>query len=257
MTAAAKNLSSVTLELGGKSPTIVDHTANIRESAERIVWGKFLNVGQTCIAPDYVLAHEKIYNKLAEELRSYIHKHYPNPQSDESYGRIISRDHFERLKKLSPEINDDLIDNFFPPTVMENVGEDDPVMKEEIFGPLLPIIKYKDTKEAVDFINRNDRPLALYIYSRNRKNIKYILDNTRSGGVCLNHNNIHYSNHYLPFGGINESGIGRSKGIHGFKDFSNARAIVKQTFLWSPLKLFYPPYSQRTKKLVKLVMKWL
>lgn len=267
MGAAAKNLASVTLELGGKSPTIVDETANLKIAAKRIAWGKFLNNGQVCIAPDYLLVHESKKEALLKEIKGAIAAYYEgDAEKEKSYNRIVNGRHFNRLKDvLEDAFNTDANiieggklneeDNFISPTILDNVSMDSRVMNEEIFGPLLPVITFKTLDEAIEIINKKEKPLALYIYSKSRKNINHLLNNTRAGGTCINHNAIHFFNLNLGFGGSNNSGIGRGHGDEGFKSFSNPRGVMHQ-HLPSALDLLSPPYNGFKQKLIDLTMKW-
>ena len=268
MSAAAKNLTSVTLELGGKSPTIVDETADIKLTAKMIAWGKFSNNGQICIAPDYIFVHESKQAELTQALQNQLLEFYgDNPQTSESLARSVNQHHFDRVKgyvddaiakgaKITVGGNGNRDDNFLAPTLVENVPFDSELMKNEVFGPVLPIYSYKNLDEPIKFIQSNEKPLALYIYSKNSANINKILSNTRAGGTCINHNDIQFSNNNLPFGGSNNSGIGKSHGKFGFEDFSNARGVMKQ-FLPSSLQLMMPPYTDFKQKLIELTIKWL
>lgn len=267
MEAAAKNLASVTLELGGKSPTIIDETANIHKAVKNLVWGKYLNTGQTCIAPDYVLVHHSIKEAFIQAFVRTVRDYYSeNPSTSNSFGRIINSNHFKRLKSYlesakehnaTIEIggNYNALDNFIEPTVISNLSDDSNLLQEEIFGPILPIKTYEKLAEVVNYINNKERPLALYIYSSNSKNINYLLKNTRSGGTCINTNALHPSNHELPFGGINNSGIGKTHGFYGFQDFSNQRAVIKR-ITKGPLYLLFPPYNKFKQKMVDITIKW-
>lgn len=267
MTAAAKNLSSVTLELGGKSPTIIDKTANIDKAAKKIMWGKFMNCGQICVAPDYVLIDESIKPKFIEACKVWLkHFHSDEPKTSKSYARIVTQKHFDRLsshidnaKSLEAKIEVggelDASLKYIAPTIVSNLKEDASLLQEEIFGPILPIVTYTTIDEALDYINSKERPLALYIFSKSKANTNKIIKNTRSGGTCINNNVIHYANHYLPFGGTNNSGIGKSHGFFGFKAFSNERAVVKQ-HTFGVTELLFPPYTGLKEKLARLTIKW-
>ncbi len=265
MGAAAKNLCSVTLELGGKSPAIVHESADIKSSARKIAWGKFLNNGQTCIAPDYVFVHKSQYHELITHLKSVLTDFYGNIQNSEDYARIINNRHFQRIKNLldssiasgaeiefGGECNDE--DNFIAPTLLSNINFEMDIMKEEIFGPLLPIIIYSNKDEIVEYLNQEEKPLALYIFSQNKEFNDFILKHTSSGGTVINDCLIHFGHQNLPFGGINNSGIGKSGGHFGFLEFSNQKAVVKQNT--NLLKMLYPPYSIQTNWLVKQIYKW-
>lgn len=271
MKKAANHLSTVTLELGGKSPTIVDETANLKDAAQKISWGKFLNCGQICLAPDYVLVQESVKEKLLEEIKKISIKQFSSEngsvKDSDSYARIVNKKHFERLSSLLNKTTDfgdkifmggktDEETSFIEPTVLTGVTLDSPVMSEEIFGPILPIITFNNIDEVVKVINNKPKPLGLYIFSYNRKNIDFILKNTSAGGTSINDTILHYMHLNLPFGGINNSGFGRTHGEAGFKAFSNERSILKQSRL-SPMKLLYPPYTDRVKKMIKLLMKYI
>ena len=267
MTAAAKNLSSVTLELGGKSPTIIDKTANIDMAAKKIMWGKYMNAGQICVAPDYVLIDESIKIKFITSCKKWLLRFYTDqPKDSESYARIVTNEHFERLKShienaeslnATIEVGGQLHSGskYIAPTIVSNLKDEATLLKEEIFGPILPIVTYNTLEEAIDYINSKERPLALYIYSKSNANTKKVIQNTRAGGTCINNNVIHYANHYLPFGGINNSGIGKSNGFFGFKAFSNERAIVKQ-HTFGVTEFLFPPYTGLKEKLARLTIKW-
>jgi len=268
MAAAAKNLTSVTLELGGKSPTIVDETANIKTAAKRIAWSKCLNNGQVCIAPDYIYVHESKKDELIEEINSNIKKMYGDTiGQSESYCRIVNNKHFNRVKSYMDEaMNHDVKiegggkmdgdQDFIEPTIISNVNAEMDLMLHEIFGPLLPIMTYTDIDVALNKINKREKPLALYIYSRKKKNINKIINETSAGGTCINHSAIHFFNNNLPFGGVNNSGIGKAHGKYGFEAFSNARAVLKQ---WSPIsaiELMAPPYTDLKQKMIDLSIKY-
>ena len=267
MAAAAKNLASVTLELGGKSPTIVDDTAAISTAAKRIVWGKFHNSGQICIAPDYVLVHESKKNELIEAMKKTLAAFYgSDAQTSESYGHIVNQKHAERVNGyIQDSVSKgaevvfggkvDTAKSFIEPTLVCDVSEDSALMQNEIFGPVLPIISYKNLDEALVKINQGEKPLALYIYSKNEKNIEKIMNNTRAGNTCINNNDLHYYNPNLPFGGSNNSGIGKTHGIFGFQEFTNARGVYRQHFP-PALELLMPPYNSLKERLIELVVKF-
>ncbi|GAB4154830.1 MAG: aldehyde dehydrogenase family protein [Winogradskyella sp.] len=267
MSAAAKHLASVTLELGGKSPTVIDQTANIDKAAKRIVWGKFMNAGQICVSPDYILIDESVKDKFINACLKWIDHYYSKePQMSESYARIVTQKHFQRLKShldnaksLDAKIivggDVEAETKYIAPTIVSELKEGATLLKEEIFGPILPIVTYKSLEEAINYMNNKERPLALYIYSKSKRNTKQIIKNTRAGGTCINSNVIHYANHNLPFGGINNSGIGKSHGFYGFKAFSNQRAVVKQ-HTFGINELLFPPYTNFKEKLARLTIKW-
>jgi aldehyde dehydrogenase (NAD+) len=256
MEAAAKNLSAVTLELGGKSPTIIDSSANIVKAAEKIAWGKLVNSGQTCIAPDYVFVPQQQVDqficlyKLAVEKMYDIGNDEVNPQL---YGKIISAEHFNRLRGLIDEAlekgarlafggNLDKDSQTIEPMVLTHVPIGAKIMEEEIFGPVLLIVPYNELTEVIDQINAKNKALALYIFSKNKKNMRRLIKNTSAGGTCVNDVLIHISNPKLPFGGINGSGMGSSHGIYGFKSFSHERTVVFQNRI-DFNKFIYPPYK--------------
>ncbi|SEB45367.1 aldehyde dehydrogenase (NAD+) [Tenacibaculum sp. MAR_2009_124] len=267
MEAASKHLTSVTLELGGKSPTIVDNTANIDTAARRIAWGKFLNNGQVCIAPDYVFVHESIANDFLKKVKQYILKFYSeNASNEDSYNRIVNNKHHERIKRLIDNAieNGSIVetgnqlnsnDNYISPTVLSNVGENSKIMEQEIFGPVLPIHTFNNLNQIIDKINEKEKPLALYVFSKSKKNVNYILENTRAGGGCINHSAVHFFNTNLPFGGSNNSGIGKGHGWYGFESFSNPRGILKQ-HIPNALELLLPPYNDFKQKLIDLTIKF-
>lgn len=267
MEAAAKNLSSVTLELGGKSPTIIDETANIKTAVPRLVWSKFINAGQICIAPDYILVHESKKDALVKALIAQIEKHYGDETSDSpDYVRIINKKHFDRLKGyLEHAVNKGgnvayggnlkKEDTYIEPTLVTDVPLDSHLMQDEIFGPILPIVTYSDKHEVVELINAKEKPLALYIFSQSKKNIDYFMRNTTAGGTCINICTIHVGNPHLPFGGINNSGIGKSRGHFGFIEFSNERGVMRQRTT-SALEFMSPPYTNFKRRLIDLTIKY-
>lgn len=267
MKAAAEHLTSVTLELGGKSPTIIHDSVNLKAAINNIVWGKFLNNGQTCIAPDYVLIHESIKKEFIEVFTSKVEAFYTeNPKNSESYSRVVNAKHFKRLvsaiedakaKNATIELGGTYDDtsNYIAPTLVSNLSKDATLLNEEIFGPILPIKTYKTTDEVLQYINSKEKPLALYVYAKNRTFIKTIINNTRAGSTCVNTNALQYSNHNLPFGGSNNSGIGKAHGFFGFQEFTNARSVLKQHTV-GPLNLLFPPYTNFKQKLVDLTIRW-
>jgi aldehyde dehydrogenase (NAD+) len=267
MAAAAKNLASVTLELGGKSPTIVDETASISTAAKRIVWGKFHNSGQICIAPDYVLVQESKKDALIEEMKKTLTTFYgSDAQSSDSYGHIVNQKHAERVNGYIQDSvakgakvvfggKADTKNSFIEPTLVSDVPAESALMQNEIFGPVLPIITYKNLEDAIAKINEGEKPLALYIYSKSEKNIETIMNNTRAGNSCINNNDLHYYNPNLPFGGSNNSGIGKAHGIFGFQEFTNARGVYRQ-HLPPALELLMPPYNGLKERLIELVVKY-
>jgi aldehyde dehydrogenase (NAD+) len=259
--AAAKHLTPVTLELGGKSPCIVDRDTNISLTAKRIVWGKFVNAGQTCIAPDYVLVDKSVKDQLVAKIIEYVKKSYgDDAQRSEHYPRIINQQH---LKRVAAYIEDgdilfggkvDESDNYIEPTLLENVSEDAKVMTDEIFGPILPIIEYDNLNEAIAFINKRPKPLALYIFSKDDKKVQKVLSETSAGGVTVNDTLLHIANPHLPFGGVGESGIGAYHGQLSFDVFSHMKSVLRRTFLVDdPVR--YAPYKLKISWLRRL-MDW-
>ncbi len=264
MKAASEHLSSVTLELGGKSPVIVDRSANLKAAAERIAWGKLVNAGQTCIAPDYVLIESGLEQTFTALYKAAIEKMFfkDGAINEAAYGKIINKKHFLRLMDLLKEAvtegaklvwggGADEAKQTIYPAVLTQVEAKHRIMQEEIFGPVLPVVSYTDLQEAIDFINAKEKPLALYIFSRDEKNRKKILAETTSGGTCVNDVLIHISNPKLPFGGVNGSGTGSAHGFFGFKSFSHERAVVFQS-AFGLTKLIYPPYAAK-----EGLLKWL
>ncbi|NQV77679.1 MAG: aldehyde dehydrogenase family protein [Lutibacter sp.] len=267
MAAAAKHLTSVTLELGGKSPTIIDETASIKTAAKRIAWGKFVNAGQVCIAPDYLYVHESKQDELVTEFKKVVHTFYGDSANNSTnYAQIVNLSHKERVGIMLEEAKKegamvvcggtiDAHSNYIEPTILTNVSMESSVMQNEIFGPILPIIPYKNISEVVAAINAKEKPLALYVYSKSKTNTNYILKNTRAGGTCINNNAIHFFNNNLPFGGSNNSGIGKSHGVFGFQEFSNARGVLKQ-HIPGALEMLMPPYTNFKETLINLTIKW-
>jgi len=267
MAAAAKNLTSVTLELGGKSPTIIDETADIEIAATRISATKFMNNGQICIAPDYVLVHESKLNDFIDAVKSRINSYFGETAAEsESYMRIVNNRNFQRVKsyvddsvkggaKIVKGGQTDADTNYIEPTIVIDVPLDSPLLQKEIFGPVLPVMPYKDLQQVIDLIRSKEKPLGLYIYSRNKQNIRRILQSTRAGGTCINNNAVHFFNPNLPFGGSNNSGIGKSHGRNGFIGFSNERGVYKQN-LPSVLDKLVPPYTAGKMKMIDFTIKW-
>ncbi len=269
MHAAAEHLTSVTLELGGKSPVIIDDTANIDAAAKKLTWGKFLNCGQTCIAPDYILIDEKKQAEFIAKLTANIKKVFgEDVEKSPDISHIINNRHFNRIKGLyndavkrgaKVEIGGqmDEANNFIAPTVLSNVSLDSKIMQEEIFGPLLPVISYKAQDDALKIINGKEKPLSLYIFSGKQKNQDYWLNNTTAGGTCINDNLVHISQPNLPFGGVNNSGIGKSFGFFGFKEFSNERGVLKALHSSSVVRPLWQPYGKLARLVTNLMIKYL
>ncbi|MEL6672725.1 MAG: aldehyde dehydrogenase family protein [Bacteroidota bacterium] len=267
MKAAAEHLTSVTLELGGKSPVIVDESAKVKDAAEKVAWGKTLNNGQTCIAPDYVLVHEKHQDAFKQHYQAAMEKMFgagEEVQNSDSYSRIVNARHFNRIKGLVEEAVEnganvafggqmDESENFIAPTLMTEVTDDMKIMQEEIFGPVLPMMTYSDKDEALRIINGKERPLSMYVMARNKKNADYFMSSVLSGDAVINDTLIHFSHPSLPFGGVNNSGIGKSGGEAGFKEFSHERSVLHQVY--GTLKPFYPPYTNKVVNLIRMAVK--
>lgn len=269
MEAASKNLAKVTLELGGKSPTIVCSDADIKTAAKRIAWAKFMNAGQTCIAPDYLLVHEKVKEKLISEIIKSVEHYYGKKdelKKGNNYCRIINDTQFYNIKSfLDDAVNKNGViiyggetddnDNLISPTLIDNVSMDSEIMQNEIFGPVLPIITYKNEDEILAIIEKNPNPLAMYIFSKKKKFIDKMLKSIPAGSAAVNDAVVHFVNYNLPFGGINQSGIGKAHGFYGFKTFSNEKSIMKQR-KYSALMFLYPPYNKIKNKLIDIVIKY-
>lgn len=256
MTAAAKHLTPVTLELGGKSPALVDRTADLKVAARRIAQGKFFNAGQTCVAPDYVLADEGILDAFVAELRSALYDFFgPSPRESADFSRIINQKQFDQLLQYLSDGEVvvggewDREARYIAPTILKNVQLDAPVMQAEIFGPILPVLPVKDMDAAIHFAQERDKPLALYIFSKDQATIDHVLSRTTSGGACVNEAVNHVVVTGLPFGGVGNSGMGKYHGEWGFRELSNARAVLDHGTGFDPL-LRYPPYN--TAKMAKL-----
>jgi len=270
MSKAAEHLSSVTLELGGKSPAIIDETANIPKMARRLAWAKSINCGQTCVTPDYLILHDSIKESFINEFESSLKEFYaPSDKGiDQSpdYCRIINDHHFQRLNSLYEDALEkgacvltggelDGTDRFIAPTILDNISEEMNIMQEEIFGPLLPVISYSDRSMVKNIIHRHPNPLMLYIASNDKNNIRYYMDGNPAGGTVINDYMLGYSNPNLPFGGVNNSGMGKSLGFHCFMEFSNKRSIIHRK--WGSLSMIYPPYNDRVQWLVKMMYRWM
>ena len=235
MQAAAGNLVPVTLELGGKSPCIVDETANLDLAAQKIAWGKFSNAGQICVAPDYVYVHKQVKKQLLDNLKKYIERFYgANPKESKDYGRIINETHTVRLAQMIDRDkvviggDFDIENRYIAPTVLDRVGWDDEVMADEIFGPILPVLEFENLETVIKEINSKPKPLALYLFTSNKEVEKKIIANISYGGGCINDTFIHLGNPYLPFGGVGTSGIGSYHGKGSFETFSHAKSILKR-----------------------------
>lgn len=258
--AAAKHLTPVTLELGGKSPAFVFNDANIKITAKRLVWAKFLNGGQTCIAPDYLLVEKGIKEKLIEEIQKQIIKiHGENPMESEGFVRIINPRHFNRIMKLIDKDNiviggeSNVDELYIAPTVMDNVTFDDAVMQEEIFGPVLPIIEFDNLDWAINKVKDRDKPLALYVFTAASKNTKKIFHEISFGGGAVNDAVMHLANANLPFGGVGESGMGSYHGKAGFDTFSHFKSIYSHSTMLEP-NLKYTPYTPNKLKIMRMML---
>ncbi len=259
MQAAARRLTPVTLELGGKSPCIVDRDIELKITARRIVSGKFINAGQTCIAPDYLLVHHEIKNRLIECIKDSIHDFFgDDPKLSPDYPRIVNEKHFQRLVGLMQFGSiivggqSDLQNLYIAPTVIDEVSWEDPIMENEIFGPILPVLSYENIEETIAQIKKLPRPLALYSFSNNRQLNETILADLSFGGGCINDTLLHFANPHLPFGGVGNSGIGSYHGQKSFETFSHRKSILKRSFrLDAPLR--YPPYGNKLKFLERIL----
>lgn len=239
MAAAARHLTPVTLELGGKCPAIVCADAPLEVTARRIAWGKFLNAGQTCLAPDFVLADRRIRSPLVDALRRAVRSFYgEDPQQSPNYGRIVNRRHFDRLVALGA--TGDADDLYIPPTILADATWDAPLMQEEIFGPLLPVLEFDSLSDVLVRLRDRPSPLAVYLFTGDRATQEQVVDGTRSGGICINDTIVHILGRDLPFGGVGESGFGRYHGRASFECFTHRRAVVRRAFRFD-LRLRYPP----------------
>jgi aldehyde dehydrogenase (NAD+) len=259
--AAAENLTPVTLELGGKNPCIIDQTANIKLAVRRIVWGKFINGGQTCIAPDYILIHKSVKDDFIANMRNEItHAYGKDPQQSLDYPRIINQRNFDRLQKMIKDENivmggiTDSRDLYFSPTLIDNPELHSEVMKGEIFGPVLPVIGYTEENELEKIISAYEKPLALYIFSGNRQFKKRMIGKYSFGGGTINDTAVHFGNHRLPFGGVGFSGTGAYHGKYSFDTFSHKKGITHR-YNWLDIPVRYAPYKDKL-KLLKFFMRW-
>ena len=256
--AAAKNLTPVTLELGGKSPAIVTSDADFDVAAKRIVWGKFLNAGQTCVAPDYILVDEKVKDSFLDALRAQIIKFDYQPGA-EHYTQIINQRNFERLirfidrEKVYLGGNYDLQKKYIEPTVLHNINWDDNVMQDEIFGPILPVLTFKNFNEALLTICEKDKPLAAYLFTKNSEEKEQFKSKISFGGGCINDVVMHLSNDHLPFGGVGNSGIGNYHGKFGFETFSHQKSVMERV-TWGEPDIKYPPYTEKKMKWIKKLL---
>lgn len=270
MTAAARHLATVTLEMGGKSPAIVDASADLRAAAEAIAWGKFFNAGQTCLAPDFVLVHQDVHDRFVRELSAAVTRFYGDDdarRTTSDYGRIIDAAHYERLVLLVRDTvaqgatlafggRYDAAERYVAPTLLTDVTPTMAAMQEEIFGPVLPVLRFATPAEAVTLARPNGKPLGSYIFARNRAVIDVLVSDIPAGGTVVNNTLLHYANSDLPFGGVGASGMGRYHGFHGFLEMSHARAVVRQR---RPAlsRLLHPPYRGRLHAVVRRVIPWI
>lgn len=270
MKAAAEHLTPVTLELGGKNPVIVDETANLKDTAQKLIWGKLLNNGQSCVSPNYILAHSTIKTKLIEELKKAFAKMYGATkeavEGNNELTRIVNEKHYERIKSLIDNSisqganvilgNDsNASDNYISLTLLDNVTTETAIFQDEIFGPVLPIMTYDSLEEVYSIINKEEAALALYIFSSSRKNQEKIINNTSAGTTAINETTVQFIHNNLPFGGNGYSGIGRSHGKYGFVTFSNERAVLKQRRGFTTIKLIYPPLTNLKRFIIRF-MTW-
>ena len=264
MEAASKHLASVALELGGKSPVIVDKNIDFKNAAKKIIWGKLVNGGQTCVAPDYVLVHREDEDQLIENMIKSIKEFYSeNWDKDESYNHIITERHAQRLRFLIDDAvskgakivygGEVVSDKIIPPTILTNVTKEMKVMQEEIFGPILPIMAFGDSALMIDFIAGFDNALAMYIFSEKQRNIDSFMELSYNGGVTINDTLIAVGHPLLPFGGAGKSGIGKYHGKYGFDEFSNHRAVMRRDFDLGT-SYFYPPYSEKKENIVTTLL---
>ena len=268
MQSAAKNLTSVTLELGGQNPVIVDESALVSEAADRIIQGKFFNAGQSCVSANTVYVHKSIAESFLQELKNHLTAYYPDGYDHPDYTRIVNDKHYTRLNDLLENAiandakvvlneNNQNTKRIFAPVILTGVNENAKISNEEIFGPILVVLPYDNLEQLFEILNSKPKPLALYIFSQYRKKINYIIKNITSGTVAVNSTAIQFMQYELPFGGERNSGFGRAHGYYGFLDFSNQRAVLKQKNGLTGFKFFKAPYSENTKKLVKIFMKYL
>jgi len=260
--AAAKHLTPVTLELGGKNPCIIDETANLEVTAKRIVWGKFINAGQTCIAPDYILVQQKVKSKLVRLLKEEIEKAFgENPQISPDFTRIINKKNWQRLVNMIEEKNvlsGGIFDEenlYIAPTLIDEPSLESEIMKEEIFGPLLPILSYTAENDLKKVISKYEKPLSLYVFTENKAFAEKIIQDFSFGGGCINDTVVHFSNKRLPFGGVGNSGIGAYHGKKSYETFSHQKSILKKA-TWFDNPIRYAPYKNKL-KFIRKILNWL
>jgi len=265
--AAAEHLASVTLELGGKSPVLVAEDADLRMAARRIAWGKFLNACQTCVAPDYVLAHPAVLEPLVRELERAVTEFYgpvPGRRGNPDYPRIINGQHHARLRRLLSDSPGrirvggdwDEADRYFAPTLVTGVAPGAPLMQEEIFGPILPVLECPDLEAMAAFVNARPKPLALYLFTARAATAEALLARTTAGGTCINDTVLQFAHPGLPGGGVNASGLGKAHGRFGFEAFSNARAVLRSPAGYSPAQWLYPPYTAWRRRIIDLLLRF-
>jgi aldehyde dehydrogenase (NAD+) len=272
MQSAAEHLSSVTLELGGKSPAIVDATADVDDAAAKIAWGKFTNTGQTCIAPDYALVHESLYEAFLERISHYISRYYGDTddarRESPDYARLVNQKHFSRVQSLLTDAmqagaravvggQTDAESRYIAPTVLAHVPDGARIMEEEIFGPVLPVLPFRDLGTAIARINARPNPLALYLFTTDDDNETAVLDRTHAGGTCINEVLLHYMNPHMPFGGNGHSGIGMGHGKYAFQEFSHARSVLRRSYGSKLMRYIYPPYGSMTRRMIDAALKYL
>lgn len=262
---AAKTLTPVTLELGGKSPVYVDNTADIEMATRRILWGKFANLGQTCIAPDYLMCTKDVEKKIIEYSKKLLKEWFgENPIESPDLGRIINERNFTRVVGLLQSGKTaiggrfDASEKYIEPTILTDVHENDPVMREEIFGPILPILSVNNLKDVINYINKGEKPLAMYIFTKSKKDLDLLIENTTCGGICVNDTVMHFAVGNLPFGGVGSSGIGKYHGKHTYETFSHQKSCLKKTFGLIGEKLGctrYPPFNPKRTNMLKYLLR--
>ena len=267
MQSAVETLTPITLELGGKSPAVIDESADIKAAANRIIWGKGMNAGQTCISPDYVLVHESKKDALLEAMKSVLQEFYKGAALPDDHASIVSEKHYLRQCELLEDAtkkgaqiiaggNKNDSKHYLSTTLLTNVNLEMRVMKEEIFGPILPILTYTDWDECLGIINQFERPLSLYHFSTSQKNMRFLIESTRAGSTCINQSLVQFNHPELPFGGINWSGMGKAHGKSGFDLFSNQRSFIKQKSKFNALRLITPPYTPLKQKLSDFMIRF-
>ncbi len=263
MEAAAKHLTPVTLELGGKSPAIVDSQADLDAAAHRIAWGKFLNAGQTCLAPDYVLVHEEVAEALLAKLAERVRDFYgSDPRQSTDYGRIVNDRHLSRLQDLLVDVDPGRIviggqvdagDRYLAPTIVRDASWDEPLMADEIFGPVLPVIAVPDIDAAIDIVNSHPKPLAVYVFTSRPRLAERVVERTSSGGVCINGTVLQFATPGLPFGGVGASGMGAYHGQYGFETFSHLKAVLDRATWFDPT-FASPPYTKLKRRILRRLL---